>query len=122
MPNSEGLVLDADTLGTDKASVRQHYLANNELVGRVNTLGDMRKAMAKQLPPNFDIQERALRQLGIDPVQFSQNVSAFADFISEISDSDFIYYVPEEYAGEYHYIRSILIPFSDEQTALQQKG
>ena len=50
--------------------------------------------------------------------QFSQNVSAFADFISEISDSDFIYYVPEEYAGEYHYIRSILIPFSDEQTAL----
>ena len=33
MPNSEGLVLDADTLGTDKASVRQHYLANNELVG-----------------------------------------------------------------------------------------
>ena len=49
MPNSEGLVLDADTLGTDKASVRQHYLANNELVGRVNTLGDMRKAMAKQM-------------------------------------------------------------------------
>lgn len=75
VPNSEGLVLDADTLGTDKASVRQHYLANNELVGRVNTLGDMRKAMAKQLPPNFDIQERALRQPGIDPVQFSQNVS-----------------------------------------------
>ena len=41
----------------------------------MNTLGDMRKAMAKQLPPNFDIQERALRQLDIDPVQFSQNVS-----------------------------------------------
>lgn len=50
--------------------------------------------------------------------QFGQTASAFADYISGLTDSDFIYYVPQQYQGEYHYIRSVLIPFSDEQTAL----
>ena len=66
------MALDTDTLGTDEASVRQHYLENNELVGRLNTLGDMRHQMKPHLPPNFDIQGRALSQLGIDPVEFTQ--------------------------------------------------
>ena len=85
-------------------------IANEYLFGKYD------EYVGKITEADFNTRLENLREQA--EAQFSQNVSAFADFISEISDSDFIYYVPEEYAGEYHYIRSILIPFSDEQTAL----
>ena len=85
-------------------------IANEYLFGKYD------EYVGKITEADFNTRLENLREQA--EAQFSQNVSAFADFISEISDSDFIYYVPAEYAGEYHYIRSILIPFSDEQTAL----
>ena len=47
---------------------------------------------------------------------FSQSASAFKDYIMSLSDDAFVYYVPEQYQGEFYYVRSILIPFSDEQS------
>ena len=49
---------------------------------------------------------------------YSQNVTSFASFITGLTDEDFVYYVPNEYQGQYYYVRSILLPFSDEQTEL----
>lgn len=49
---------------------------------------------------------------------YSQNVTSFASFITGLTDEDFVYYVPNEYRGQYYYVRSILLPFSDEQTEL----
>ncbi len=49
---------------------------------------------------------------------YTQNPMSFASFITGLQDSDFVYYVPEQYKDEYYYVRSILLPFSDEQTEL----
>jgi len=49
---------------------------------------------------------------------YTQNPKSFESFITGLSDSDFVYYVPEQYEDEYYYVRSILLPFSDEQTDL----
>ena len=50
--------------------------------------------------------------------KYQQNPNAFASFITNLSDEDFVYHVPTQYQGQYYYVRSILIPFSDEQTEL----
>lgn len=47
---------------------------------------------------------------------YDQNPLSFASFITGLAEGSFVYYVPEMYKGEYHYVRSILLPFSDEQT------
>ncbi|MBQ9715447.1 MAG: hypothetical protein IJV77_03440 [Clostridia bacterium] len=48
--------------------------------------------------------------------QYAQNPSSFASFITGLTDDDFVYCVPQQYEGQYYYVRSILLPFSDEQT------
>ncbi len=50
--------------------------------------------------------------------RYSQDITSFASFITNLSADDFVYYVPEQYEGQYYYVRSILLPFSDEQTEL----
>ncbi|MBQ9715153.1 MAG: hypothetical protein IJV77_01940 [Clostridia bacterium] len=50
--------------------------------------------------------------------QYTQNPSSFASFITGLTEDDFVYYVPQQYADQYYYVRSILLPFSDEQTML----
>lgn len=50
--------------------------------------------------------------------EYAQDESAFASFITNLSDDSFVYCVPEKYQGEYHYVRSVLLPFSDEQSDL----
>ncbi|MBR5145128.1 MAG: hypothetical protein IKV34_00500 [Clostridia bacterium] len=47
---------------------------------------------------------------------YTQNPMSFASFITGLKDSDFVHYIPEEYKDEYYYVRSILLPFSNEQT------
>ena len=49
---------------------------------------------------------------------YSQNPAAFESFITNLTDEDFVYYVPQQYQGQYYYVRSILIAFDDEQTEL----
>ena len=49
---------------------------------------------------------------------YSKNPAAFTSFITGLGSDDLVYYVPEQYKDEYYYVRSILLPFSDEQTAL----
>lgn len=54
---------------------------------------------------------------------FVKDVSAFASFITNLSDEDFVFDVPDNAKGEYHYVRSVLLPFSDEQSdVLTQAG
>ena len=51
--------LDLDTLGTDEDSVRYNFARNNELVGRLNSLTDIRTAMAGHLTPRGEGEEKS---------------------------------------------------------------
>lgn len=42
----------------------------------------------------------------------------FVSFIEGLTDTSFIYSIPEEYKDSYIYVKNILIPFSDEQTTI----
>jgi len=50
--------------------------------------------------------------------KYAQDPQAFESFVTNLSDEDFVLYIPEQYRGEYYYVRSALVPFSDEQTQL----
>lgn len=53
-----------------------------------------------------------------DKEKYSLNPSSFETFVTGLSDTSFIYYVPEQYAGKYGFVKNLLIPFSDEQSKI----
>lgn len=42
--------------------------------------------------------------------------ASFVTFVTGLSNTSFIYDVPEQYVGKYGFVKNMLIPFSDEQT------
>ncbi|MBR2303218.1 MAG: hypothetical protein IKA42_05390 [Clostridia bacterium] len=63
-------------------------------------------------------EDRLAEKIAQETEVYSKNPAAFTSFITGLGSDDFVYYVPEQYKDEYYYVRSILLPFSDEQTAL----
>lgn len=49
--------------------------------------------------------------------QYAMNPSSFESFVSSLSNTSYIYAVPEKYQGSYIFVKNLLIPFNDSQLA-----
>ena len=49
--------------------------------------------------------------------KYADDITQYEKFIESLSDSSFIYYVPEGHEHDYVFVKNILIPFNDVQTA-----
>ena len=62
--------------------------------------------------------QRKLDNLVAQAVEsYTLNPASFATFVTDLDSSSFIYYVPEQYAGKYGFVKNLLIPFSEDQTS-----
>lgn len=53
-----------------------------------------------------------------DKEKYALDPTSFETFVTGLKDTSFIYYVPEQYQGKYGFVKNLLIPFSDEQSAI----
>lgn len=53
-----------------------------------------------------------------DKEKYALNPKSFETFVTGLSDTSFIYYIPEQYVGKYGFVKNLLIPFSDEQSKI----
>ena len=49
--------------------------------------------------------------------KYADDIAQYEKFIESLSDNSFIYYVPEGHETDYVFVKNILIPFNDVQTA-----
>lgn len=95
-----------DTLNAQvDAQIANDYLAKE--VYKANIQGEIKQDV---------FENRLAEKIAQATEVYTQNPMSFASFITGLKDSDFVYYIPEEYKDEYYYVRSILLPFSNEQT------
>ena len=84
---------------------------NREIYTQIDNSDDNLKASAKELQKLYD-SLKANQEAG-----FNVN-NNFVSFIEGLTDSTFIYNIPEAYKDSYIYVKNILIPFDDNQTAI----
>ena len=107
--NNKKVSVDVYLSNTLKSQV-DAQIANNYLAEQIYN-ENIQDKITQQV-----FQDRLAAKIAQATDAYAQNPSSFASFITGLSNSDFVYYVPQQYAGEYYYVRSILLPFSDEQT------
>ena len=49
---------------------------------------------------------------------YALNPASFESFISALTNDSVIYSVPEQYANSYIFVKNLLIPFNEKQTAI----
>lgn len=83
----------------------------------IETEGEGQQLILRKLKEKYENLKAAQEE------DFKLHPTKFESFITSLSDTSFIYNVPEQYANEYAFVKNLLISFSEEQLAeLEQFG
>jgi len=96
------------------------YAVEEQILTRISTnyLNVIYKSQCEDAITEADFNLRLNNLTAQAKTTYDQNPLSFASFVTGLQAGSFIYYVPQIYQGEFHYVRSILLPFSDEQSNL----
>lgn len=82
------------------------------IYGNIETEGEQQETILRRLTEKYQNLRAAQEE------DFRLHPTKFETFVTSLSETSFIYTVPQQYANEYAFVKNLLISFTDEQKAV----
>ncbi len=109
---NRGLSVDEFMTRQVESAVRQRLVSNYAVSLYKKAELQDNPAQLKQI-----LTERWNNEVAKAKQRYSVDANLFISDVTGLSSTSFIYNVPAQFEGKFHYVKNLLIPFSDEQTS-----